>query len=613
MRKRTAAALSAVVAGVIFMTAISAAQVDDASRIMDQNKPGVLYLVSLGKDKEEVGRGTGFALGENLIIANYHVVSQAFRVEAYTSDNKKIKVDGIVGVSKGSNIVLLQVRGKFQNLIAGNFDIVTPDMKLFVIGANEAGEITIVNGTARSVVQVTPEMRVADLAMSLPLTFSGAPVIDVSGQVVGILTVLDRGLKFVMPVNIFRNLSRLSKPVDFEAWTRENFFDTQEGSLIAGRIAAAINDTGNAQRLLEKVVRAAPNNAEAQTLLAKVYGEQRDFSSAVTAYKKLLELEPNKAEAHFELGVIYLKTQRFDEALSSFQRAQELNMAKPDILFQLGMTYEAKKDWTRAIEEYQKYLLTLPADPTQAHFRLGVSALEAGDYIKASNAFREALKGQPRDYQTNYNLALAYQKNRQYEQAEDVLKRLIQFYPEDAASYYSTILRMYDEAGMNDRAIEAARKVIELNPRSEVAVYNLGIMFQKLKRYEEAIAAFQQAIGLKPDYDYAWFNIGLCFSQLKRYRESIGAFQKFVEIVPDSVDGWLQIGVNFMMLKDFAGAVEPLKKTVALKPDSGVALYNLGVTYLNLKADASAREVYQTLVNVDADLAGRLRRLLQQR
>ncbi|MBM3298073.1 MAG: tetratricopeptide repeat protein, partial [Candidatus Aminicenantes bacterium] len=304
MRKRTAAALSAVVAGVLFMTAISAAQVDDASRIMDQNKAGVLYLVSLGKDKEEVGRGTGFALGENLIIANYHVVSQAFRVEAYTSDNKKIKVDGIVGVSKGSNIVLLQVRSKFQNLIAGNFDIVTPDMKLFVIGANEAGEITIVNGTARSVVQVTPEMRVADLAMSLPLTFSGAPVIDVSGQVVGILTVLDRGLKFVMPVNIFRNLSRLSKPVDFEAWTRENFFDTQEGSLIAGRIAAAINDTGNAQRLLERVVRAAPNNTEAQTLLAKVYGEQRDYSSAVNAYLKLLELDPNKAEAHFELGVI---------------------------------------------------------------------------------------------------------------------------------------------------------------------------------------------------------------------------------------------------------------------------------------------------------------------
>lgn len=586
------------------------AQVDDASRIMEQNKSGVLYLVALGKNKEEVGRGTGFAVGEDLIIANYHIIAQAYRVEAYTAENKKIKVEGILGVNKSANLVLLQARGRFQSMIIGNFDIVAPDMKFFAIGANEAGEINIVSGAVRGVLQATPELRVADLQISLPLTFSGAPVIDVSGQVLGYLTVLDRGMKFVLPVNLFRSLSRLSKPVDFESWTHETYFDTLEGSLIAGRIAAAIQDTGNAQKFLEKVLRTTPNNVDAQAMLAKVYADQRDYTSATTAYRRLLELDPERTAAHFELGVIHLKTQKMDEALASFQRAQDLGFNKPDLFFQLGMAYETKRDWTRAVEQYQRYLLTLPAEPTQAQFRLGVCALESGDHARAVNAFLEALKGQPRDYQTNYNLAMAYQRSKQYEQAEEVLKRLIQYYPEDAASYYSSIVRMYDEAGMNDRAIEAARKVIELNPGNEVAVYNLGIMFQKLKRYDEAIAAFQQAIGIKPDYDYAWYNIGLCFSQLKKYRESIGAFQKYVEIIPDSAEGWLNIGVNYMMLKDFAGAVEPLKKCISLRPDYGVALYNLGVTYLNLKADSSAREVYQTLVNVDADLAGRLRRLL---
>jgi tetratricopeptide (TPR) repeat protein len=592
--------------------ALLQAQVDDASRIMEQNKSGVLYLVALGKNKEEVGRGTGFAVGEDLIIANYHMIAQAYRVEAYNAENKKIKVEGILGVNKAANLVLLQARGKFQSLIIGNFDITAPNMKLFAIGANEAGEINIVSGTVKGVLQATPEIRVADLQISLPLTFSGAPVIDVSGQALGYLTVLDRGLKFILPVNLFRSLSRLSKPVDFESWTHENYFDTQEGSLIAGRIAAAISDTGNAQKFLEKVLRASPTNVEAQAMLAKVYGDQRDYTAATTAYRRLLEIDPERAEAHFELGIIYLKTQKLDEALASFQKSQDLGFNKPDLFLQLGMTYEAKRDWVRAVEQYQRYLLTLPAEPTQAQFRLGVCALESGDYPRALNAFLEALKTQPRDYQTNYNLAMAYQRSRQYEQAEEVLKRLIQYYPEDAASYYSTIVRMYDEAGMNDRAIDAARKVIELNPGNEVAVYNLGIMFQKLKRYDEAIVAFQQAIGIKPDYDYAWYNIGLCFSQLKKYRESIGAFQKYVEIIPDSAEGWLNIGVNYMMLKDFAGAVEPLKKCISLRPDYGVALYNLGVTYLNLKADSSAREVYQTLVNVDADLAGRLRRLLQR-
>ncbi|MBN2198849.1 MAG: tetratricopeptide repeat protein [Candidatus Aminicenantes bacterium] len=598
---------------ILFPTAVPLqSQVDDATRIMEQNKTGVVYLVSLGRNKEEVSRGTGFVVGENLIITNYHIISQAHKVEGFTYDNKKVRVDGILGVNKSANLALLLARGRFQNLIIGNFDLVAPDTRLHAVGANEAGEISIVSGSVRSVFPVTPEMKAADLTQSVPLTFSGAPVIDVSGQVVGCLTVLDRGLKFVLPVNLFRSLSRLNDPVDFKNWTQENFFDTLEGSLIAGRIAASINDTGNAQRYLEKVVRATPNNAEAQGLLARVYSEQRDYSSAVNAYKKLIGLEPNRGEAHFELGTIYLKTQSLDEALAEFQKAQELGLVKPEIFYQLGLVYENKKDWQQAIDNYQRYLLTLPSEPTQAQFRLGVCAMEAGDYLKAIGAFQEALKTQPQDYQTNYNLAMAFQKAKQYEQAEDVLKKLIQFYPEDAASYYSTILRMYDEAGMNEKAIEAARKVIELNPQSEVAIFNLGILFQKLKRYDEAVAAFQQAIGLKPDFDFAWFNIGLCFYEQKRYREAIGAFQKYVEIVPDSVEGWMQIGVNHMMLKDFAGAVEPLKKAVSLQPDNGVALYNLAVTYLNLRAESSAREIYQTLVNVDADLAVRLRRLLQR-
>jgi len=588
------------------------AQVDDASRILEQNKTGVVYLVALGRNKEEISRGTGFVIGENLIITNYHIISQAYKVEGYTFDNKRVRVDGILGINKSANLVLLLARGRFQNLIIGNFDIVAPDMKLHAVGANEAGEINIVSGSVRSVLQVAPELRAADVPLSAPLTFSGAPVIDVSGQVVGCLTVLDRGLKFVLPANLFRNLSRLNTAVDFKDWTRENFFDTTEGSLIAGRIAAAINDTGNAQRFLEKVVRVTPDNIEAQGLLAKVYGEQRDFSSAVNTYKKLISLAPNRSDAYFDLGMIYLRMQRLDEALAEFQKAQELGLVKPEIFYQLGMVYEGKKDWQQAMDNYQRYLLTLPPEPTQAQFRLGVCAMEAGNFSKAAEAFQETLKGQPQDYQTNYNLAMAFQKAGQYDRAEEVLKRLIQYYPEDAASYYSTILRMYDEAGMSDKAIEAAQKVIELNPQSEVAIFNLGILYQKLKRYDEAVAAFQQAIAFKSDFDFAWFNIGLCYYEQKRYRDAIGAFQKYAEIVPDSVEGWMQIGVNHMMLKDFAGAVEPLKKAVSLQPDNGVALYNLGVTYLNLRADSSAREIYQTLVNVDADLASRLRRLLQR-
>ena len=66
-----------------------------------------------------------------------------------------------------------------------------------------------------------------------------------------------------------------------------------------------------------------------------------------------------------------------------------------------------------------------------------------------------------------------------------------------------------------------------------------------------------------------------------------------------------------MQLKDFESALDPLKKCVELRPDYGVALFNLAVVYLNLKDNYSAREVYRTLVNVDPDLAERLKKYLR--
>jgi tetratricopeptide (TPR) repeat protein len=596
----------------LFLTStVLPAQVDDASRILEQNKAGVLYLLGLGNNKEEVSRGTGFAVSEDTLVTDYHVVARATSMEAYTADNKRIRVEGILGVNKAANLAMIKVRGRHQSLIIGNFDIVAPGMRLFAIGANEAGEINIAAAQARQILQPTPELKVADFETSLPLTFSGAPVVDISGQVVGVLTVLDRGLKFIVPVNIFRFMTRLAAPVALKSWTHEDFYTTLEGSIQAGRIGAAIGDTGNAQRFLEQVLKLSPGNVEAQALLAKVYTDQRDYVAATAAYKRLIELDPNRGSAYFEQGVVLARTQKYDEALDSLNRARELDFNSPEVFFQMGIVYEAKKDFVNAVDEYAKYLLTLPADPVPAQVRLGMCAMETGQYDRAAAAFQEALKGQPRDYQTNYNLAVAYQKSKQYDKAEEVLKRLIQFYPEDAVSYYSTILRMYDEAGMNDKAIDAARKVMELDPSNHIAVYNLGVMYQKLKRYDEALATFQQALAIKPDFENAWYNIGRCASDQKKYREAIDAFKKFCEIVPDSAEGWLNVGVSYMYLKDFAGAVDPLQKCIALRPDYGAALYNLGISYINLKAHDSARETYQKLVGVDPTLASQLRKYLR--
>jgi tetratricopeptide (TPR) repeat protein len=587
-------------------------QNEEAALLLSQNRQGVLSVVAYGANKAEIGRGTAFALSADVVVTSYHLVSQATLVELYTYDNKKVKVDGLIAMDRNNDLAVLRSRGKFPALIVGNFESLEKDKKVVAIGSNEAGDIVAVAGTIKRIVEFAPRQKLADVNLSFPKDFSGGPLLDTSGQVIGIMVALDRSFRFVLPVNLVKALNIQNKPVDFSDWQSDDYLSSQEGALFAGRAAAAIDDTSDAQKYLEKALKLNPSLTEALAVLAKVYADQRDYTAAVNSYKKVIELDPSRAELYFDIGNIYLKTQKFNEAVQSYQRAIQLNITKKEAYLYIGNAYEQQKDFANAATAYERYLLLLPENPGPAEFQLGLCYSELGQLDKAIIALQDAVKSQPLDQPYNYQLALTYQKARQYDKAEEAYRKLIQISPQDSLSYYSLIVRMYDEANLPEKAVDPARKLIESNPKNEVSMLNLGIIYLKLKRYDEAIATFRQALSVRPDYELALNLIGTSYYQQKKYKESIEAFRQYVQQVPDSAEGWLNIGINYMMLKDFRNALDPLRRCIQIKPDYGVAQFNLAVSYLNLGDRGAAGEILKTLTAIDQDLATKLRKLMQR-
>ena len=585
-------------------------QTQESAQLLEKNKESVLSLFIYGGNKELIGKGVGFGLAEDVVATSYHLVSQAGEVEGTNVKGKKMKVDGIIAADRDSDIALLKIKGKVGVLTPGNSDELQAGARLFALGANESGEITIAEGTVRNIHKLSDAQSIIESSISLPDGYNGGPLLDLGGKVVGFTAIFDK-TRVGIPVNAWKNISRLGKITAFKDWVKEDYLASFEGAYLAGRLAALMDETLNAQKYLERVVKAKPEMVEAQALLASVYVKQRNYPAAVTAYQKVAQLDPNRASAHLGLGDVFFRMQRWNEAAQALEKGIALDSGNKQALFQLGNAYEEARDFAKAADAYERFLKLNPENAWTGYLRLGNCRMELQQYDQAVAALQEAQKAQPRDLKVNYSLAMAYRRAGQLDQAEAVLKSLAELNPQDASTYYGDIIKMYDEAGKNENAIEAAKKVIELNPKSEMAVYNLAIMFQKLKRYEEAIAAFRQALTIKPDYDVAYYNIGSCYLNLKKYKESIEAFRNYVALVPDNADAWLQIGVNYMQLKDFESALDPLKKCVELRPDYGVALFNLAVVYLNLKDNYSAREVYRTLVNVDPDLAERLKKYLR--
>ena len=583
----------------------------EQDKVLSLTNMGVIQVIVSNKDKQEIGRGTALVLTPKLAATSYHLVSLAAGAAGLNAKKKDVDVDGIMGVDKALDLALIQIDGKVAPLAVGDFASLVPGKKFYVVAANEAGDVVISEATVRNVHDLGGGVKIADTAANLADAITGGAAVDETGKVLGLVQVIEKRLRLIVPLSAVNAIPKAKKVTAWKAWTPEDYFVTPESNWFLGRLYAWSDEAYNAQRNLEKVVKAQPANLEAWTLLAKGYDGMRDYQNAVPAYKKVIELNPQAADAYLGLGQIQARMQRSAEAVDALQKALALNPGAKEAYLALGEAYESARDFAKAGDAYEKYIAAGPADPLMAYQRLGSARTNAEQFDKAAAALAEAQKLQPSDLSILSNLAQAYQKAGKLEEAEATYKKLAEVNPDKADNYYSWILKLYSDAQKPDKAIEAAKKIVELKPKDEQAVYNLGYMYLQTQKYQDALDAFNKALTLKPNYDLAYFQLGVCYYSMKKYADALIPFKKVIDIDPSNGYAWLYIGINNLLLKRFDAALEPLKKTVELQPDNANAWYNLGICYLNLHDNYSARDVAKKLQAIDPAKAKQLQSFIK--
>jgi tetratricopeptide (TPR) repeat protein len=589
----------------------AAAQTEEANAILGQAGSSVLALIAYGPDKAEILKGSALALSEDIAVTVYHVISQAAAVEALNIKGKKVKIEGILGVDKAHDLALLKLKGKLTALPVGSVDSLESGSRLFALGSNESGQVVLAEGTFRRAVDLGASGQILEVSIPCSEQFRGGPLVDVNGQLIGMLFVGERGLKFGLPISALVAVPRDAKATDFKAQAPENYFDTVEGNYFAGRAALALDEQMTARVHLEKAVKINSSDVQGYLLLADIYARQRDYTEAVKAYRRITELEPSRADAFYGLGTILYKQTSYKDAAATLEKAVELGYADKAVQFDLGAAYEAIPDFAKAAAAYEKYIASGAPEAWNAFLRLGICRTKVGEYDAAIAALLEAQKAQPRDTKVGEALAEAYTKADRLDEADAVYNAMAGYNPAEAKGYYTRAYQMYDGAGKFDKAVGPLQKIIELDPNNETNYYYLGMAYFRADQFDAAVVAFKKATEIRPDFEHAWYQIGSSYFSAKKYKEAAAAYKKYVEIKPDDPAGWLNIGVAYNQAKDYESALEPLRKCVELKPDNGVALANLAIVYINLKDMYSAKEIYNRLVAVDPAMAEKLKKYIR--
>jgi tetratricopeptide (TPR) repeat protein len=163
----------------------------------------------------------------------------------------------------------------------------------------------------------------------------------------------------------------------------------------------------------------------------------------------------------------------------------------------------------------------------------------------------------------------------------------------------------YSDAKDYDRAIEAYKKAISLQPSSD-AYNELGLAYMALKQYANGVAAFQQGIRLKPDDPTLRLNLGYVYIQMKQYENAISSLREAIRLKPDYAFAINGLGLAYHGLEQYSEAVAAFQQAVRLAPNEAPYLSNLGRTYVEMGRKEEAIQVRQALQKLDPGGAKKL-------
>jgi len=267
--------------------------------------------------------------------------------------------------------------------------------------------------------------------------------------------------------------------------------------------------------------------------------------------------------------------------------------------FNRGFAYNNSGDYQKAIESF-KEAIRLKPDDVYVHFNLGLAYNNSGDYQKAIESFKEAIRLKPDDVYAHYNLGLAYSNSGDYQKAIESFKEAIRLKPDDVYAHYNLGLA-YSNSGDYQKAIESFKEAIHVKPDFVGAHYNLGLAYSNSENYQKAIESFKEAIRLKPDDFYAHFNLGLAYNNSGDYQKAIESFKEAIRLKPDDFYAHFNLGLAYNNSGDYQKAIESFKEAIRLKPDDVYAHYNLGLAYSNSGDYQKAIESFKKAIRLKPD------------
>ncbi|MCD9185289.1 MAG: tetratricopeptide repeat protein [Pyrinomonadaceae bacterium] len=341
--------------------------------------------------------------------------------------------------------------------------------------------------------------------------------------------------------------------------------------------------------------------------------QKKNLDAAFEDVQKGLQAEPGNLTLIMASGDINRSKGNFREALVAYERAAQVNPNSGDLYYLIAISHsnlgEISEQGVAASEAIKKNTKFIG----ESYALLGEAMQRAKKYNEAIDAYLSSLTAKEDNYAVYRSLADIYRSQNRFQDAIDISRKGLRTFPNDG-NIYTDLSWFYSLANRHEDAIQAALAAIRFLPDQSLAYTNLCRAYNDTKQYQLAISACNKALAINPNDGETNFYLGRAYDLVgkpveatKYYDKAVNGLVEFTKSNPDYSDGFYLLGNAYFADNQQVKAIEAYQKCLELSPKFSKARFNLGIIYVLRKDKAAATEQYNALLNLDKDLAGKLK------
>ena len=332
------------------------------------------------------------------------------------------------------------------------------------------------------------------------------------------------------------------------------------------------------------------------------YLSNSQYSSAINEFKKAIRINPNDTSSLIGLSNAYnMRAVYYNNTVKSVDKA--ISDIKSALFFVKYFSDSNSFASAQSVASMEKNLAALEGSlkeqlTPETILENAKASRVKGEFAAAAYDYYRLINNQKYKFQATYSLGDIYKIFDRPEKALKLYKTAEQIEPDNidihlklARTYeqlndFSSSLKEYSYAlnssSERDDILNSLERIwqkkVDEAPKDAEAHANLGVVYQKQKRYNEALAEYKKAEALNPSNINTKINIGTLYQEQKKYDSAITTYNSILQMQPQNPKVLVYKAECYKNLKRNDEAVAIYKEALAVDPSNAAikaALFDL--------------------------------------